>query len=225
MEYDSEGRILISFPGVDCITILNLILYIYTDVVVDVWRHTRGSPMLASRYRQVRLDLMKLASQLHMPGLEQAVRLMAEPPKTMDQDLERAIREPGFFKTGDLEIELDGKSLKVHSALVCRRCPFFEGLFHGRASGLWLASRREQVQGSQEAMKVDLKHVNPSIFRLVIQYLYADVDERLFDNVVTNDFDSFLDVIIDVMSLANELMLDRLQQCCQVLLGRFGIIL
>lgn len=223
IEYDSRGKMLISFHGVDYITVLNLVLYVYTDVVVDVWRHTRGSPQLALRYRQIRLELMKLASQLHMPSLEHAVRVMAEPPKTMDQDLERAIRNSDYFNSADLEIELDGPSIKAHSSLLCRRCPFFEGLFNGRASGSWLASRREQVQASQEALKVDLKHVNPSIFQLVVQYLYADVDERLFDNVVTNDYDSFLDVIMDVMSLANELMLDRLQQCCQALLGRFGI--
>lgn len=222
IEYDSRGKMLISFHGVDYITILNLVLYMYTDVVVDVWRHARGSPQLASRYRQIRLELMRLASQLHMPSLEQAVRMMAEPSKTMDQDLKRAIRNSDYFNSADLEIELDGPSIKVHSALLCRRCPFFEGLFNGRASGLWLAPRREQAQTSQEALKVDLKHVNPSIFRLVVQYLYADTDEGLFDSVVTNDFDSFLDVIMDVMSVANELMLDRLQQCCQALLGRFG---
>lgn len=225
IEYDSKGKISISFLGLDYITILNLVLYMYTDVVVDVWRHTKGLPQLASRHRQIRLELMKLASQLHIPGLEQAVRVMTEPSKTMDRDLERAIRNPEYFVGADLEVELDGTSMKVHSSLVCQRCPFFEGLFHGRASGLWLASRREQAQESEEAMKVDLKHVNPSIFQLIVQYLYADVDEELFDNVVTNDFDSFLDVIMDVMSLANELMLDRLQQYCQQFLGRFGILL
>lgn len=222
IEYDNRGKILISFHGVDYITILNLVLYAYTDVVVDVWRHTRGSPRLASRYRQIRLELMKLASQLHMPSLEQAVRVMAEPAKTMDQDLRRAIRNPNYFSSADLEIELDGASVKVHSSLLCRRCPFFEGLFHGRASGLWLATRREQALTSQEALKVDLKHVDPNIFELVVQYLYADTDENLFDSVVTKSFDSFLDVIMDVMSLANELMLDRLQQCCQAMIGRFG---
>jgi alpha-tubulin suppressor-like RCC1 family protein len=225
IEFDSQGKILISFLGADYITVLNLVLYMYTDVVVDVWRHGKGSPQLALGYRQIRLELMKLGSYLHMPGLEQAARIMMEPPKILDQDLERAIRNPDYFSTGDLEIELDGASVKVHSSLVCRRCPFFEALFHGRASGMWLASRREQVQASHEAMKVDLKHVSPLTFQLVLQYLYADVDEGLFDNVVTTDFDSFLDVIIDVMSLANELMLDRLQQCCQLLLGRFGISL
>lgn len=223
IEYDSGGKMLISLLGVDYITVLNLVLYAYTDVVVDVWRHTRGSPRLASRYRQIRLELMRLASQLHMPGLEQAARVMAEPAKIMDQDLKRAIHNPDYFSSADLEVELDGPSVKVHSSLLCRRCPFFEGLFNGRASGLWLARRREQAHRSQEALKVDLKHVNPSIFQLVVQYLYADTDEGLFDSVVTHDFDSFLDMILDVMSLANELMLDRLQQYCQALLGRFGI--
>jgi hypothetical protein len=34
--------------------------------------------------------------------------------------------------------------------------------------------------------------------------------------------DDFIDLILDVMSAANELMMDRLAQVCQKMLGRFG---
>lgn len=224
IEYDSEGKVLVTFPGVDFITILNLVLYIYTDNVVDVWRHTKRSPELASRYRQVRLETMKIASQLEMTALEQAARTMVQPSKILHQDMERAIRQPGYYETGDVEVELDGESARVHSALMCQRCPFFQGLFNGRAAGFWLSSRREQAQEPQEAIKVDLKHVDPSVFHFVLRHLYADTDDGLFEDAMTADFDSFLDLILDVMCLANELMLDRLQQSCQKVLGSFGKI-
>lgn len=221
IEYDGEGKVLVTFPGVDFITVLNLVLYIYTDTVVDVWRHTKRSPEFASRYRQIRLETMKIASQLEMAALEQAARVMVQPSKTLHQDMERAFRQPGYYETGDVEIELDGKSVRVHSALMCQRCPFFQGLFNGRAAGLWLSSRREQAQEPQEAIKVDLKHVDPNVFEFVLRYLYADTDDGLFQDVVTVDFDAFLDLVLDVMSVANELMLDRLQQSCQKVLGSF----
>lgn len=222
IEYDGEGKMLVIFLGVDFITILNLVLYIYTDTVVDVWRQTRHYPKLASRYRQSRLEVMKIASRLEMAALEQAARVMVQPSKIMHQDMERAIRQPGFYETGDVEIELDGGSARAHSALMCQRCPFFQGLFNGRAGGIWLSSRREQAREPQEAIKVNLKHVDPSVFGFVLRHLYADTDDRLFQDVVTVDFDAFLDLIIDVMSVANELMLDRLQQSCQKVLGNFG---
>lgn len=222
IEYDGEGKVLVTFPRVDFITVLNLVLYIYTDTVVDVWRHTRSFPELASRYRQIRLEVMKIASQLQMTALEQAARVMAQPSKVLHQDMERAICQPGYYETGDVEIELDGKSARVHSALMCQRCPFFQGLFNGRAAGLWLSSRREQAQEPQEVVKVDLKHIDPNVFALVLRHLYTDTDDGLFQDVVTVDFDAFLDLILDVMSVANELMLDRLQQSCQKVLGSFG---
>lgn len=220
IEYDADGKVLVSFPGVDFITVLNLALYIYTDTVADVWRHNRR-PSEILRYRQIRLEVMKIASHLEMAGLEQAVRAMTEPAKTLHHDMEHAIRQPSYFMGGDLNIELDGSSIQVHSALVCRRCPFFEGLFNGRAGGRWLSSRREGVE-EQEAIKVNMKHVHPSIFQYVLRHIYTDMDDNLFEDTATPDFEAFVDLILNVMFLANELMLDRLQQCCQKVLGRYG---
>lgn len=222
IEYDSEGKTLILFQGLDFITVFNLVLYMYTDSVVDVWHHTRHAPSSAFRYRQIRAELMKTASSLGMRKLEQAARVMTEPPKTLHEDFELAIRQPGYFDNGDVEVELDGKNVKVHSALMCQRCPFFQGLFEGRAAGLWLSSRREQLKEPEEAIKVDLKHVDSTVFDFVLRQIYADSGEEMFDDVVTADFDAFIDLIMEVMSVANELMLDRLVQCCQKVLGRYG---
>lgn len=222
IEYDGEGKTLILFQGIDFLTVFNLVLYLYTDSVVDVWHHTRHAPASAYRYRQVRTELMKLASHLEMRKLEQAVRMMTEPPKTLHNDFDLAARQPGFFENGDVEVHLEGKSMKVHCALMCQRCPFFEGLFQGRAAGLWLSSRREQIKDPEEAIRVDLKHVDPHIFEFVLRHIYADSDEEMFDGVVATGMDAFLDLIMDVLSVANELMLDRLAQCCQKMLGRYG---
>ncbi|MCJ1245362.1 hypothetical protein MMC30_002566 [Trapelia coarctata] len=221
IEYDNHGNTLILFQGLDFITILNLVLYSYTDSIVDVWHHTRHAPQLVFRYRQVRTELMKLAAHLEMRGLESAARLMTAPSRDLHRDMELAILDPEYFQTGDVEVELEDSSIKVHSALMCQRCPFFEGLFHGRAGGIWLSSRRETIQEQQEAIKVDMKHAGIKVFQLVLRHIYADTGEELFDDIVTADFDAFLDLVMDVLSVANELMLDRLAQVCQKMLGRF----
>ena len=222
IEYDKNGRTLILFQGVHLLTVFNLVLYVYTDAIVDVWHHTRYAPQMAGTYRQVRTELMKIASHLELRILEQAVRLMTEPSRTLHQDLERAIIKPGYLDTGDVDVEIEGSTLKVHSALICQRCPFFEGLFNGRAAGLWLSSRRETLQEPHDAITVDLKHVSAKVFKLVLRHLYADTGEELFDDVVMRDSDEFLDFIVEVLSVANELMLERLAQICQKILGRFG---
>ena len=222
IEYDSEGKALVLFQALDFITVLNVVLYLYTDSVVDVWHHTGQAQSSGFRYRQIRIELMRTASSLEMRRLEKAARMMTEPPKSMHEDIEVAIHQPHYFDNGDVEVELDGKNVKVHSALMCQRCPFFEGLFEGRAAGLWLSSRRQQLKEPEEAIKVDLRHVDPSVFDFVLNHIYADTDEEMFDVVVTADLDAFLDLVMEVMSLANELMLDRLAQCCQRVLGRYG---
>jgi hypothetical protein len=111
---------------------------------------------------------------------------------------------------------------KVHSALVCQRCPFFDALFYGRAGGGWLSSRRENMEEPYKGVRVDMKHVDLEVFQLVRRHIYADTGEELFENVYSEDLEAFLDLVMDVLSVANELMLDRLAQICQKVLGRFG---
>ena len=222
IEYDKEGRPLLMFPGVDVLTLINLTMYLYTDSIVSFWNITRQHPKFAFRYREVRIELMKLAGQLDMRALEHASRLMSEPGSTMHKNLDLAVLDHAFLETGDVEIELIDGTVKVHSALICQRCPFFEGMFHGRARGSWLSSRRRDLEGTQEAVKVDLKHVNKACFMLVLRHLYADAGEELFEDATAGDLDAFLDQVLDVLAVANELMIDRLALICQKIIGSYG---
>ncbi|KAI4112455.1 MAG: hypothetical protein LQ345_006399 [Seirophora villosa] len=218
VEYDKNGNILLMFDGVDFLTLLNFVLYLYTDSVADVWLQTRNPPPVVSRYRQVRNELMQLASHLEMRSLEQAVRVQTQPPKTLHEDLDRAACTPAYFEHGDVEVELEGASLWAHGPILCQRCPFFEGLFRGRAAGRWLDERRHK---SRETITVDLKHVDPETFKLVRRHIYADTGEEIFEHIRCPDLETFLDRVLEVLAAANELMLDRLSQCCQKVLGKY----
>jgi inhibitor of Bruton tyrosine kinase len=123
-----------------------------------------------------------------------------------------------IFDSANVLVQLADAEVKVHMALVCRRCPFFEGLFQGRAQGQWLSGRIDSGE-----IRIDLKHVDSNVFRYVLRHIYADTGEELFDEAVASDLDEFLDLIIDVLSVANELMLDRLAIVCQSVIGRFGL--
>ena len=225
IEYDKNGRPAVIFQNSDILVLLNIILYIYTDGIIDVWNHVRNKPKLAMRYRQVRAELIRTAAQLDMKKLEHAVRVMAEPVKSLNLDLDQAISDVTFFETADVEVQLDGSSVNVHSAMMSQRCPFFEGLFHGRADGGWLTSRREKALEVSNMVEVDLRHIDASTFRLVLRYLYADCGEEIFEDTKSADLDTFLDTILNVLSAANELMLDRLAQVCQKTVGSFGKII
>jgi len=222
IEYGQDGHIQLQFQGADFLTIANFVLYLYTENVIDVWHYTSQALQLAPRYRQVRTELMKIASHLDMRQLERAVRVMIEPMRCLSDDFEMAILDSHFFSDADIVIELaDDQERPAHSVLLCARCPFFDGLFHGRAGGMWLSNRRNAGENGVEPTKVDLKHVEARIFDMVLRHIYADTGDELFDEVVTRDLDEFLELVIEVMSVANELMVDRLAQICQRVLGKF----
>ncbi|KAJ5081586.1 hypothetical protein NUU61_009850 [Penicillium alfredii] len=220
IEYGKDGHTQIRLHGVDFVTVLNLVFFLYTDSILDVWHQVRSSPQNTTRFRQVRTEVMRVATQLGLPTLERAARLMVEPQPSLKTDLARAINQPSFFDNADVVVQLNGESIKVHSQVICQRCPFFDALFHGRSGGKWLAMRRINPG---ESVHVDLKHVDRSTFDFVLRYLYADMEEHLFDEVRTKDLDDFVDLLLDVMFVANELMIDRLSQVCQKMLGRFDL--
>ncbi|KAI1100629.1 hypothetical protein F4804DRAFT_318394 [Jackrogersella minutella] len=206
--------------SVDLITLMNLVVYMYRDRVIPAWNFTRQSKPLAYRYRQIRTELMRLGTKLGMAELEAAVRLQSSPPRSMSKDFKEAIDDPAFFEDGDTILELDGDEIPVHSTVLCQRCPWFQGLFNGRSRGFWLESRRA-AQSDSDRVRIDMKHMDPESFHYVLQHLYADVGRELFDDVVAENIDEFSELVMDVMSIANELMLDRLSQICQTVIGHF----
>ncbi|KAJ4293969.1 hypothetical protein N0V88_005483 [Collariella sp. IMI 366227] len=218
---DVDGKPLVCFQGLDLVSLLNLVLFVYEDRVIPVWNFTGQVRPLAYRYRQIRQDVMKLGTRLNMSSLEAAARLQVEAKKCMDRDFQLAIKDPRFFADGDVLLELEGAEVQVHSAFVCHRCPWFQGLFHGRSRGMWLDSRRA---ASADRVRIDLNHADPEAFKYVLQYLYGDCGTELFDPAVCDSLDDFFDLVMEVMSIANYLMLDRLSQICQQVMGRFANI-
>ncbi|KAL3436265.1 hypothetical protein BDV09DRAFT_52673 [Aspergillus tetrazonus] len=218
IEKDNNGDCQILLQGMDVLSVLNLTFYLYTDALLDVWQHARSSLENASRYRQVRTEVMRIASHLDLPALERAAALMVRPAKSMKTDFSTAFNDPSFFESCDVVIELNGDCMVAHSQVICQRCPFFYALFVGRSGGIWVQSRRKSPQ---DKVHVDLKHIDRSIFEFVLRYMYADTDDRLFDDVRTKNTQDFVDIIIDVAFVADELMIDRLSQICQRALGKF----
>jgi hypothetical protein len=224
VEYDKEGIASVIFQGLDILSVVNIVFYLYTDNIIPVWNIARKAAEFGPRYRQVRIEVMKAAAQLEFRGLEKAARLMSEPAKSLHKSLDAALSAPEFLTSGDIEVQLEDGLVRVHSAFVCQRCPFFEGMFHGRAGGGWLASRKEDMDEDEDLIKVDLEHIDTTTFLFVVRYLYSDVDDELFSDCQRTTLDDFLDTVLDVLAVANELMIDRLAQICQKVVGKYGTL-
>ncbi|KAL2856010.1 BTB/POZ protein [Aspergillus pseudoustus] len=218
IEKDKTGKCQIIFQGVDIWVVLNIAFFLYSDNVFDVWQQARYSPENAPRYRQVRTEVMRTATQLNLPALERAAILMVRPAKSIKADFAMALNDAAFYESADVVIDLSDGQMTAHSQIICQRCPFFDTLFHGRSGGFWLQSRRKNPE---DKIHVDLKHIDRVVFEFILRYMYTDTDDRLFDEVRTKDTEELIDLIIDVAFVADELMIDRLAQICQKALGKF----
>ncbi|RPB16727.1 hypothetical protein P167DRAFT_499246 [Morchella conica CCBAS932] len=208
--------------GVDLLTVLNLVYYLYIDTVIDLW-HQRGTDAAQTqKFKVLRTELAAVASALGLTLLENSVGRMNYPARSLNKDFEVALNTHEFVRSTDLIIELaKSESIRVHSAIMKARCPFFDALYGGGADGRWLLGRR----GDGEAIKVDMKHVSKPVMEAVVTWLYTDWGPEGFDGVRVgvkeSKIDDYLDYVMDVMSVANELMLERLSQVCQKVLGNY----
>ncbi|QDS72141.1 hypothetical protein FKW77_004181 [Venturia effusa] len=220
IQNSSNRKLRLVFQGLDILSTFNLALYLYTDMLAPVWQSRSKKPQMAFRYRQTRMEILKVANRLELSHLESSLKRIVPTTPKLHKDMELANKDAAFFKTADVLVQLaDDEEEWVHGAMICQRCPFFEGLFKGRAAGGWLAQRREELIDEDDAIKVDLSHIQASVFQKVLRHIYADTGVELFDDLVSDDLDAFLDTVIEVMGVANELMLDRLSEICQKVVG------
>lgn len=210
---DGYHEVVVTFPDLDMMSLLNIVFFMCDDEVLPVWNRASQGSSLANRYRTVRAEVMKIATRLEMPGLERAARVQTQVQPSMAADYAQAIRDPRFFDDADIILELDGAEVPVHRELMCQRSPWFYVLFYGRSKGQWLATRR-QGMGPTDKLRLDFKHMSPKAFECVLDFLYTDSD-TFIEQVVVPNSEAFFDYTIDVLSIANELMLHRLAQTCQ----------
>ncbi|RPB24406.1 hypothetical protein L211DRAFT_848730 [Terfezia boudieri ATCC MYA-4762] len=138
-------------------------------------------------------------------------------------DLTEALRDPLYTDHGDTIIELaSGYEVRVYSTLLRLKSPFFETLFKGSANGRWIAARVKQMKAAGEtALRVDMAHIPWEIFQIVLDYIYSGNDSLLQQVKGFPDVDTYLDFVLDVLAVADELMLDELSIVCQKVIGLY----
>lgn len=212
------------FDNVEPLSLLIFIYFLYTDRLVALWHQFGESRKRLDDFKKLRTDLTNIAKGLGMTELHSTVTTLKAARHTLHIDLERAYDSPSFLRSGDMLLELEDHAIRVHSSIMCARCPFFYALYRG-ASGRWLSQRRDATDDDdQNLIRVDMKHVRFDVMRLVLRHIYSDKEIGLFDRVQIGEggLDTLIDIVLDVLSLANELMLERLAEICQRILGRFG---
>ncbi|KAI5807959.1 hypothetical protein DFH27DRAFT_598807 [Peziza echinospora] len=159
----------------------------------------------------------------------QAFRIEVSPPIShhaldgLNLHFFSALQDPIYTASGDLIARLaDGEKMWLHSCIMRTRCPFFETLYKGGAQGLWIKSRKERAKKQKSYfIEVDMRHIPLAVFKVVVDYIYTDREDLFDDMRGMETLEEFLYFVLDVLAVANELMLDRLSTICQKLLGNY----
>ncbi|KAH9041005.1 hypothetical protein EDB85DRAFT_1858258 [Lactarius pseudohatsudake] len=217
----------LAVAGVHAFSVLVLVHYLYTDALLAI-----GDPRLAgttaeafSRGRvspaQVVRELRSLARVLHLECLADALlgTVRREPSPSLNADFRAIFDAPMSATPPDVVLRLADRDVLSHSFILRARSPFFEVFF---ADEDWTVDRWE----ADGALRVDLRHLEWRSMQYVLRFMCcgeeAEMFERLADFIET--VDQLLDLLFDVMSAANELLLDQLLLICSSILVKYVTI-
>ncbi|KAJ3216133.1 hypothetical protein HK099_005998, partial [Clydaea vesicula] len=112
-----------------------------------------------------------------------------------------------FTRLADVKIKLSDGYVVAHQVLLAARCDFFKCMFIGDK---WRLTRDDAM----DLVEINLTHVKTEVFEIVLKFLYNDGDVELFDDVKKNFFIEFISFVVEVLAIADELMLGKLKEIC-----------
>ncbi|KAG0178136.1 hypothetical protein DFQ29_003864 [Apophysomyces sp. BC1021] len=206
---------------------LLLLDYLYTDNYSHPMNAFYTPPLLCHRQEpsispiSLQKDLLMLARMFALPALYDSVQssFSHKPQPTLITDLEQLYVEP---KCADVELLLKDGRLFCHEVVIRQRCRFFENLFS--PGSIWVEERRKVTRRSNTPafIEVSMKHIHKETMDIVLRYLYTDHDDvKLFDDIKKETTEEMIHCLLDVLCVAEELLLYRLRSLCELALTRF----
>ncbi|KZO89805.1 hypothetical protein CALVIDRAFT_523501 [Calocera viscosa TUFC12733] len=208
------------------LSILLLLQYLYSDNLPSLWDRHVGERLL-KRYSKLKLhgsrmraELLTLARALELPSLEAfmhaATYARRAPAPTLVRDMSQLFDESqraGHKAKYDMVLQLNDRSVHCHSTLLRARSPFFASMFDDEE---WMADR----WSNEGVVEVNMKHLKWEVMEKVFAFIYEDQGVEMFDNVLRDTVDEFIDYVFHVMAVASELLLDKLMLICSSVILR-----
>ncbi|GAA6032146.1 hypothetical protein JCM8097_007096 [Rhodosporidiobolus ruineniae] len=216
----------------DCSPLAALLFlhYLYSDDVPAIWDTRVGLPLRASLpddtkldVAAVKLELRHLAQRFDLSALSQSLErhIKTPPAPTLATDFSHLLqlslsKSPSFPPSlkPDVLLHLADRTVPAHSVVLRARCPFFATFFD---DPVW-ASERRNAGG---VVKFDVRHVEWEVMSLVLEHVYRDAGMSLFQGVDRPTADEYIDFTVQVLAVANELLLDKLKAVASAVLRSF----
>lgn len=183
------------FSGCQIMSVLILLVYIYSDNVLSLWDRRVGSSLESQLIRlkikpaNVKADLVTLAQVLELPLLADVLTVSTKraPVLSMAKDMSRlfqrsqegllGVRTKGSTKNPlahDVVLQLADKEIFAHSVVLRARSPLFAAFFD---DGDW-TTRRWTENGT---IVVNLKHMKWRVMDYVLRFMCEGEDASMFD--------------------------------------------
>ncbi|KAG0267703.1 hypothetical protein BG011_000014 [Mortierella polycephala] len=213
---------------VEFATAVLLLQYLYSDRFDPFWDALNLPKANKANVLKVRQELYHLALELALPTLQAALQYsfthVCSPSlaKNMGQALQDTTRFKGL---ADVRLLLkDGATIDVHQVILGHRSPFFYAMFV--RSDEWIRSRQgsRQLPGipdeDESILNVDMKHMDHESMMLVMRHIYTDCGPEMFNDIEKDEMDDLIQLVIDVLLIADELLIERLKEICEYVLGQ-----
>ncbi|KZV84965.1 hypothetical protein EXIGLDRAFT_726601 [Exidia glandulosa HHB12029] len=208
----APGPARLALSGVQPLTVLVLLEYVYTDQVVLAWEPRvalateAAFKKLKVRAAQLRGEMQALARALGMEELERSLsRVFPSPAPMMTSALSGTLKD--FTDVADIVLELKDREVHVHSAVLRARSPFFAAFFDDED---WTQRRREGG-----VLRVGLRHLAWREMDYVLRYMYSDLGLDIFNNIdFVKSANELIDFYFSVLAVADELLLEKLILIC-----------
>lgn len=210
------GKLIVS-GDIQEICLCVLVYYIYTDEHIKPWDD--WIPPEGVRKNRAYEDFHRLVAALDLYSIKFSLNSSMGSQANLGKDLLTFLRDkdvPESFLNTDVNVNLEGTSVALHSYIISSRSAFFATALSER----WNAA----TTSNTKLFTIDLSHIPDDIFDIVIKYLYGDKFMTAFDDIGSK-FQApkhFVAFVLKVLDIAGELTLVKLFQACEVILADFS---
>ncbi|KAL1759711.1 hypothetical protein FB107DRAFT_204512 [Schizophyllum commune] len=223
--------------GCHALTVLILLRYLYTDDLLAVWDPRIATGLGRSiatglgRMDGLGLDLGVVKPQLRalaqLLGLPELARAMESPAKRVPEaslasDLRalyapadglRSSKETSAFPRPDVVLQFKDRDVACHSAVLRCRTDYFAAFFD---EAVWTERRRD----GEGVVVLNMRPFRWEVMQYVLKYVYCGEHELFGAFDFAHNVDELIDLIFEVISAANELLLHRLVLVCSEIILR-----
>ncbi|OVF09380.1 hypothetical protein A9F13_05g01815 [Clavispora lusitaniae] len=207
--YDAVNKEIIFKSDVDVRALVVLVHFIYTNKVLNFWDEYPGGSKCPEPIRRAKNDFVMLKDLFRMDSIY---------GKDQDYLLQMA-HEMEDSESGDVVIELSDKQESCQGSILVARSAFFETILSGR----WDNSTNED---DSDAKIVNFDNTTALQFKVIKNYLHGCNDLHVFDDArvlveETLDPDDFVNFLLQLIEVADEMLLLKLKHLCELAIQEF----